>query len=364
MGKKILLIVDNKIPELGSGKILQKKMLSFHGLGFYYYLAERLDSEGIDYITLDLYKNRVREYNDYKRFVISYECSHKDISYYKKNKIVMFMSYSGESPINSLKYHKNINKISAHFHCIYGFIGVSKLLINKSNFRTFYWPMNIKYYSKKKFEDRFLLAYIASAKSKFPYSPRYRFTYYYRKPRYYVNWLIKKRYLGYGKDISNYRFEYIRKLATSKEFYLFGKGWTKVLKEDRFFKSIEFANIPEEVDDKGCKLQNFKFTLCFENTLFPGYITEKIFDAMLAGSVPVYVGCNNITQEVPSECFINVNDFSSPESLLEYLRSMDKNDWELIYSRIIAYIVSEEFKNKYSAKLFAEELYCELKKII
>jgi hypothetical protein len=194
--------------------------------------------------------------------------------------------------------------------------------------------------------------------------PKFKLSYYIIKPRHYFSSLIRLPYRNYGKDISNYRFDYIRKLAPSKDFYLYGKGWAKVLKEDSSFKNIEFPNIPEEVDDKGHKLQNFKFTLCFENTLFPGYITEKIFDAMLSGSVPVYVGCKNITHEVPSECFINAKDFSSPDKLFAYIKNINKVDWELINSKIVTYINSEEFKNKYDAKFFAEELYCELKKLI
>ena len=34
----------------------------------------------------------------------------------------------------------------------------------------------------------------------------------------------------------------------------------------------------------------FMFNMAFENSLEPGYVTEKPFDAMIAGTVPVYLG--------------------------------------------------------------------------
>jgi alpha(1,3/1,4) fucosyltransferase len=37
-------------------------------------------------------------------------------------------------------------------------------------------------------------------------------------------------------------------------------------------------------------LAQYKFTLALENEIFPGYQTEKLYDAMIANSLPVYVG--------------------------------------------------------------------------
>ena len=49
-------------------------------------------------------------------------------------------------------------------------------------------------------------------------------------------------------------------------------------------------NIGHFVADKHEWLQNYKFNLCFENAIFPGYLTEKLFDAYNAGCVPIYWG--------------------------------------------------------------------------
>ena len=141
-------------------------------------------------------------------------------------------------------------------------------------------------------------------------------------------------------------------------------GLTLELNLSKLF-ATNYISYKGKVNSKKETLLKYKFAICYENARdIPGYITEKIFDAMLSGSVPVYVGCKNITHEVPSECFINAKDFSSPDKLFAYIKNINKVDWELINSKIVTYINSEEFKNKYDAKFFAEELYCELKKLI
>lgn len=46
-------------------------------------------------------------------------------------------------------------------------------------------------------------------------------------------------------------------------------------------------------DDKHAFLQQYKFNICPENSDVNGYVTEKIFQAIAAGSIPVYWGCSN-----------------------------------------------------------------------
>lgn len=46
-------------------------------------------------------------------------------------------------------------------------------------------------------------------------------------------------------------------------------------------------------DDKLVYLQNHVFNLCPENSNCYGYVTEKVFEAVRAGCIPVYWGCYN-----------------------------------------------------------------------
>jgi hypothetical protein len=78
-------------------------------------------------------------------------------------------------------------------------------------------------------------------------------------------------------------------------------------------------------DDRGrtSKLETiarYKFTLAFENACGRDYVTEKFFDPLIAGSVPVYLGAPNVEDFAPGDhCFINTADFPGPKELAEYL---------------------------------------------
>jgi hypothetical protein len=43
-------------------------------------------------------------------------------------------------------------------------------------------------------------------------------------------------------------------------------------------------------DNKAKYLQQYKFNICPENSISPGYVTEKIFQALYSGCIPIYTG--------------------------------------------------------------------------
>ena len=53
---------------------------------------------------------------------------------------------------------------------------------------------------------------------------------------------------------------------------------------------IIYHDIPGGFAGKLSFISNFTHSLCFENESFPGYLTEKMFDALFVGAVPLYVG--------------------------------------------------------------------------
>jgi hypothetical protein len=71
-------------------------------------------------------------------------------------------------------------------------------------------------------------------------------------------------------------------------------------------------------------MSNYKFALCFENVAYPGYVTEKIIDCLVAGAIPLYLGAPDITDFVPQEAFIDIRNFNSLQQLNEYLKNLDK----------------------------------------
>lgn len=80
--------------------------------------------------------------------------------------------------------------------------------------------------------------------------------------------------------------------------------------------------------DKFATLSRYRFSLCLENARdIPGYITEKLFDCLLAGTVPIYRGADNITAHVPLSCFIDLREFSSYECLYSYMRGLSSKEY-------------------------------------
>lgn len=85
-------------------------------------------------------------------------------------------------------------------------------------------------------------------------------------------------------------------------------------------------NTGKRVRDKISYLNNFKFTIAFENSCAPGYITEKICDAFIAATVPIYWGDPLAKEEFNPEAFIFANDCKNLDELAERVIEIDNND--------------------------------------
>ncbi len=74
-------------------------------------------------------------------------------------------------------------------------------------------------------------------------------------------------------------------------------------------------------------LSQYKFNLAYENSIETDYITEKFFDPLLAGCVPVYMGAPNVDEYAPGDhCYIHAADFNGPKELAEYLLALNEDD--------------------------------------
>jgi hypothetical protein len=59
----------------------------------------------------------------------------------------------------------------------------------------------------------------------------------------------------------------------------------------------------------------------------PDYVTEKLFDALTAGSVPVYLGAPNVAEFAPApHCYVNTADFAGPVELAAYLNRLVEDE--------------------------------------
>jgi hypothetical protein len=103
-------------------------------------------------------------------------------------------------------------------------------------------------------------------------------------------------------------------------------------------------------------LSLYNFNLCLENVHgFRGYITEKIFDSLFAGTIPIYKGAENIKEYIPESCFIDYDSFGSFKELRTYLSSM--KDHEIIgYQKAIKAYLSGNTVKQFSIDSFVETI--------
>jgi len=70
----------------------------------------------------------------------------------------------------------------------------------------------------------------------------------------------------------------------------------------------------------------YKFTIAFENSAYPGYTTEKIMHAFLAGSLPIYWGNPDVGRDFNLRAFINCGAFASFDDVIDHVIEVDRDD--------------------------------------
>jgi len=112
--------------------------------------------------------------------------------------------------------------------------------------------------------------------------------------------------------------------------------------------------------DKAETFSRYRYALCFENTYHPlwtkGYLTEKILDCMASLTIPVYYGCSNIEELVPSDCFIDYRRFSSLDELDDFLQSMTDEEYLGYVERMRKFAAEYNAPERHSAYRLYEKI--------
>ena len=98
--------------------------------------------------------------------------------------------------------------------------------------------------------------------------------------------------------------------------WLFNSGFYRFLTKTKKWPSIQ------SVASKQSSLLQFEFSVVIENDYLSGFITEKIFDAMSAGCIPIYKGAPDVYEYIPQEAFIDLRQFGSVREALEFAQSL------------------------------------------
>ena len=85
-------------------------------------------------------------------------------------------------------------------------------------------------------------------------------------------------------------------------------------------------NVGGPVQDKTAFEGQHRFSICFENSSYPGYTTEKILESFAAGTVPIYRGDPEICRVFNPRSFINANDYEDVRELAKYIIALDDDE--------------------------------------
>lgn len=70
-------------------------------------------------------------------------------------------------------------------------------------------------------------------------------------------------------------------------------------------------------------LPEYKFCLCPENSIYDGYVTEKLIDAYAGGCVPIYSGDISVIDDFNYEAFLNYQDARDMEYFVKEIEAID-----------------------------------------
>ena len=85
-------------------------------------------------------------------------------------------------------------------------------------------------------------------------------------------------------------------------------------------------NVGGPVDDKVAFQSKYKFSIAFENSSRPGYLTEKFAQAAQSNAIPIYWGDPEVAKTFNPKAFINCHDFHSLEAVAARVSEIDGND--------------------------------------
>ena len=132
-------------------------------------------------------------------------------------------------------------------------------------------------------------------------------------------------------SFASFRLNFIKKLNKYKKVDMGGYA---------------FNNVGGKVLNKIDFLSSYKFSIEMENSEGDGYISEKIIDSFIAGTIPIYYGNYMLDEYINPKAYILIKDEKNIEKKIKYIKMIDSNN--------------ELYKSILKEKIF---LYDDLRKI-
>jgi hypothetical protein len=165
-------------------------------------------------------------------------------------------------------------------------------------------------------------------------------------------------------ELYSKRIEAMVSLAKLGVVDLYGRGWAKwwsrasmwlpYWKNCKSLMSIYKGACASKYE----VLSQYKFCLCFENMVMKGYVTEKIFDCLYAGTIPLYLGATDIQDLIPQDVYVDCRKFSSWQEMYRAVECISPSEIQQMREKGKSFIQSAQGAKYYNSliKIFNEEL--------
>lgn len=135
---------------------------------------------------------------------------------------------------------------------------------------------------------------------------------------------------SFGRQLYGRRIHAMVALSKVGAVDLYGHGWAKWWSHRSMWppywinRRALMSIYRGSCVSKYAVLSQYVFSLCFENMYMEGYLTEKIFDCLYAGTIPVYLGAKDIDKLIPPDVYIDSRNYDSWMDLWSGLQSLSK----------------------------------------
>lgn len=262
------------------------------------------------------------------------------------------IAWSLESPLVAHRAYHRIGTIASESDLLLGFPGVAGFLGEEAGrFLPLHWPNRVPENRGQAptWSERRLAVMINSNKSVDSLRGQFSIRDPYRSARRLAAAALASTYRMRGvwtvPNLYRERLRIVETFGSDPGFDLYGVGWDRpVVRAPSGFRETLGRCYRGVADDKHDVLGNYRFALCIENTRFPGYISEKLFDCFFTGTIPVYLGAPDIGDYVPERAFLPVDAFSDHHALLAHLRSMSREQAEDALAAARDFLASPAFE--------------------
>jgi hypothetical protein len=135
---------------------------------------------------------------------------------------------------------------------------------------------------------------------------------------------------GVNRDLNWLRMAFLQEGWRLRRVDIFGSGWPDGMSKE------DSRRLTGWHDRKLELLRGYDICLAVENTTYDYYCTEKIWQSLSGGCLPIYYGHGNrIYETFPRNSFIDAADFENVAQIYAYINSMSQQEYLQRYNQCI-----------------------------